>query len=551
MNHVPPAAPEVIDWRRMHPLTPLLQGGLALVVILGIIIANLRDRFIDLFIGDSQWTSTGEGDVIALIVDEGLVLIALGAVAVLILLIVVFSWLSWRFHSYRISEDAVEARKGLLFRQHRRAPLDRIQSVNLQRPLLARVLGLTKIEVQTGGQGGKVELAYLSHADAKTVRRQILRSAAHSRGLAPTAMLDPGEPGTEGSASEAEGAPHPLTSTTSGSASALDGLDHRAREFIDDDIDPEAHSSGRLVTVPVGRLLGSIMLGWDVVIAVVLIIVVPILAMIWSWALLAGLLPLILVLIGVAFGQFNKGFRFTLSRASDEVRTGSGLTATTTETIPLGRIHTVEVLQPLLWRPLGWWKVRINTAGHSLAQGGQNAARNVVLPVGFEDDALRVIETILPGSSDQGSGGQDDSGQDHTEALRDGLVGPAHGYLGAGPRAGWVLWWGRRRAGIEVTSGEHATVRIRRGALTRSFVVMPVVRAQSIQLRRPLVHRMIGLASLRAHTVLGPIGVEMRGIELGQAQHMFDQLADTVVRVQSGEADRRTEPGQAEQGASR
>ena len=34
----------------MHPLTPLFRGGLFLVVIAGIVIANLRDRLVVLFL---------------------------------------------------------------------------------------------------------------------------------------------------------------------------------------------------------------------------------------------------------------------------------------------------------------------------------------------------------------------------------------------------------------------------------------------------------------------------------------------------------------------
>src|SRR5690606_5966458 len=126
------------------------------------------------------------------------------------------------------------------------------------------------------------------------------------------------------------------------------------------------------------------------------------------------------------------------------------------------------------------------------------------------------------------------------DARLDELVGPGTGFLRAGRGAGWVLWFGRRRAGLRIAGlrpagtertgteqrtdvertgaveapldglppEEAATLRIRRGAMTRSLSVMPLVRAQSVQLRRPLVHRMIGLASIQVHTVLGPVRME-------------------------------------------
>lgn len=510
----------------MHPLSPLLRGGLALLVIAGIVIANFRDRLVELFFAgdllDSEAASSAvdEADLITFIMERGLLVVVLGGALVLILLIVGISWLMWRFATYRITDEAVETRSGIVFRNHRRAPLERIQSVNLQRPMLARALGLTKIQIVTAGQGGTVELAYLGHQDAKTVREQILRRAAEKRngpgaGAAPLAEIQGGAAvGLDGAVLQ-----------------AADGLVGRAQDFIDTDVDAEALASQSLVKVPVGRLLGSIALSWEAVSLVLVVLAVVIGGAILSPYLIFGIIPMIIVMAGVMLGQFNKGFNFTLSRGRDTVRTGAGLTSTMTETIPFGRIHAIEARQPLFWRPLGWWKVRITTAGHSIAQGGQNSSQNVVLPVGVEADVLRVLDTLLPGIGDD---------EAEIAALRDGLNGPAHGYLGAGPRAGWVLWWGRARAGIAIEGlgSEDATLRIRRGVLTRSLSIMPIVRAQSVQLRRPLVHRALDLASIQAHTVLGPVRMEVRGLGLGDAQRTFDALAAAVLRIQGAEAQR-------------
>lgn len=585
-------------WRRMHPLTPLLQGGLFLIIIVGVLIANLRDRFIDLFVGDMA--EENGYDLIEVMVEEGLALIVIGGVLAVILLIVLFSWLSWRVHTYRVSAEAVENREGILFKKHRRAPLERIQSVNLQRPLLARFVGLTKIEVQTAGQGGKVELAYLGHRDAKTVREQILRSAARSQGQnspgqnapmqsvsgvgvsgrelrgqsapEPEALIQPqpgaGEAGARPPGAESEGAHAGLAGGAAAipvephAAVGYDGtlygsptgaLEQRAQDFADFDIDPEARTTGALLKVPVGRLLGGIALSWEMLTLVVLVIA-AIVGSFWQLALITALIPLVLVFGSIMFAQFNKGFNFTVSRGGGGVRTSAGLTATNTESIPFGRIHAIEAFQPIGWRPFGWWKMRITTAGGSVAQGGQNQSQNTVLPVGTEDDVLRVFETLLPGIGNEAH---------EVEGLREGLIGRGAGYLGGGPRSGAVLLFGRRRAGLRlelssVRGGEEregdavaggtiagvapgspdegANLRIRRGVFTRTFIVMPILRAQSVQLRRPLLHRGLGLASIQAHTVLGPVRVEMRGVELAAAEQLFDVLAETVVLVQSGEA---------------
>src|SRR5690606_31635796 len=155
-------------------------------------------------------------------------------------------------------------------------------------------------------------------------------------------------------------------------------IDARLRDVVDFDIDPTARERGSLIKVPVMRLIASILLGSEMLVVVVIAIAVAISGIWIGPVVLASALPLGIVLISILIAQFNKGFNFVLSRAADGVRVGAGLTATTTETIPFGRVHAVEAMQPLGWRPFGWWKVRITTAGHSVAQGGQNKLQNTV-----------------------------------------------------------------------------------------------------------------------------------------------------------------------------
>ncbi len=529
------ASGEEAPWLRLHPLSPLLRGGLVAIVVAGIVIANLRDRLIGLFFGQQFASAEPEpaGDFIDMVVEQGFVVLALVGVLVVILLIVFFAWLSWRFHTYRISGEAVESRSGVLFRQHRRAPLDRIQSVNLQRPLLARALGLTQVEVQTGGQGGKVVLAYLGYRDAKTVREQILRRAAVSQGAVSRSatsgtsqVQDPaaGDLGLVAAAPRVPGAP----GDGAPRSERLQDLDRRLEDFSDADVDAEATAAGMLVTVPPGRLIGSVVLSWEFSIFVLLSVASVVAGVLVEPFFLTLLIPFALAAIGIGFRGFNRGWGFTLSRGADSVRVGAGLTATNTETLPLGRIHAVEARQPLFWRPFGWWQVRVTTAGHSAAQGGQGSVANLVLPVGFESDVLRVIETLLPNSIVAEAGEAE---------LRDALSGNGAGFVGAGPRAGWVLWFARRRTGLRlVGEGQVSALRIRRGAMTRALSIVPIVRVQSLLFRRPLVHLPLGLATLQTHTVLGPAHTEVRGIALADAQELFDRLSATIVAVQGAEA---------------
>ncbi|HEY9308615.1 MAG TPA: PH domain-containing protein, partial [Microbacterium sp.] len=177
------------EWHRLHPLTPLLRGGLFLIVVIGIIFANLRDRLVFIFlpwlapdIEDEvgEWEGAG-GDPIDFIIANNLyVLAGLAVLAALIVLVAVF-YTSWRFHTFRITDDDVEVRSGILFRTQRRAPLDRVQGVNLTRPMIARLLGMAKLEVVGAGADANVKLEYLSTANAEAVRADILRLASGRR----------------------------------------------------------------------------------------------------------------------------------------------------------------------------------------------------------------------------------------------------------------------------------------------------------------------------------------------------------------------------------
>ncbi len=515
-------------WRRLHPLSPLLRGGLVFIIVVGIVVANFRDQIIRFFFAQSfgdtlgsveEW---GPGRLIDYLVSNGLVLVALGVILGVLLVIVGLAWVSWRFLTYRITDEAVEERSGVLFRQHRRAPLDRIQNVNLHRTLLARIIGATAVEVSTGGTGGKVTLRFLGHGDAIRVREQILRAVAAKRE----------REGASAAAPVPDGSRPPMPQSF---------LDARVSDIADFDVDPAAAAAGALIRVPPGRLIGSIALSTEVFILVLIVIGISV-STIWaSPFVLFTLLPLALAFIGITIGQANSGWGFTLSRSGDGIRVGAGLTSITTETVPFGRIHAIEARQPLGWRLTGWWKMRITTAGHSLARGGQNKLQNTVLPVGGVDDVLRVLDAIL----------RNEGTPDQNESLRDGLDGEAAHYLRAPRRSVWVLGPGRRRAGIDIDHSDStgATLRIRGGALTRRFAIVPLGRAQSVQLHRPPAHRLLGLGTIQADTVIGPIRLLRRGLDRHDAEQFFESLALAVIGAQQNEGEDRpcsNEPADSE-----
>ncbi|MET0784273.1 MAG: PH domain-containing protein, partial [Leifsonia flava] len=122
------------EWHRLHPASPLLRGGIAFVAIAGFVIANLRERLVEIFFHVPSYGDDPLDDIYA----RGLVGWALLAVLGVLIVIIAVFYLSWRMHSFRVTDDLVEVRSGLLFRTHRRARLDRVQGVTITRSLLPR-----------------------------------------------------------------------------------------------------------------------------------------------------------------------------------------------------------------------------------------------------------------------------------------------------------------------------------------------------------------------------------------------------------------------------
>jgi putative membrane protein len=105
---------------------------------------------------------------------------AVGGAAVVVLAGVV----RWRTTRYRITDERVELHTGLLRRQRRSVPRDRIRTVDLTASLVHRVFGLSVVQVRsaTGGgstadRSGRMDLDAVSTAEAERLRRLLLDRA--------------------------------------------------------------------------------------------------------------------------------------------------------------------------------------------------------------------------------------------------------------------------------------------------------------------------------------------------------------------------------------
>ncbi|MFE6254769.1 PH domain-containing protein [Agromyces sp. NPDC057865] len=518
------------EWHRLHPASPLLRGGLVFIAVLGFIIANLRERLVDMFIvifapdlGDDfegefeRWQGDWANDPIGGIVNRGLVGWAIAGVAVVIVLVIIGFWLSWRMHTFRVTNEAVEVRSGLLFRSHRSARLDRIQGINVNRPVFARLFGTAKLEISVAGQSGNVQLSYLGSALADGLRADVLRLASGARAekAAAQAAKATDAPGTIDAAA-ALGAPVAPAPPANGRSAVSAVIGHRVDEFLAPELDPNLAPPESVVHLPFGRVIGSTLLGGSTVWAIILVAIIVIGVSTGQLWVLFSFVPAAIGLVSYLWSRITKSLRYSIAGTPDGVRIGHGLLSTGNQTIPPGRIHAIEAQQWILWRPFGWWSIRINVAGQSVSAGNDAAQRTLVLPVGTVADVHRVLALLLPDAAAS------------VDAFVDaGLIGrDGDGFSRTPRRAAWLRPFSWRRIGWNVVDG---VALIRRGWLLRSLTLAPLARMQSVAIHVGPVKRMLRLAAVRIHTVAGPVYATLPVADRENADGLFERLAAEAV----------------------
>jgi putative membrane protein len=318
---------------RTHPLTGLVQGalwaGAAVLALLG------------------QMLGGTDGDGIPIWL-EALLRIGGG-----LLVGVAFGFLTWWFTRYVIDGAELRITSGVLQKSSRRIPYERIQSVDIAEPLLARILGLAELRIEmAGGKNSRSSLRFLPVDDARALRRLLL-GRAHGRA---------------------------------------------AEEIQTETDDPQTELITR---VPPGRIILGTLLTLDFLAAVVGTATVLVVA-IWSDRLIAfigGIVPLATWLTQIVGKRVLMQWDFTLTRSDSGLRIERGLLSRTSQSIPFARVQGVAVEEPFVWRRLGWKRLEVDVAGYA-AQGGSDSSdiNSTLLPIADPALAAMVLDQLVPGA---------------------------------------------------------------------------------------------------------------------------------------------------------
>ena len=444
----------------MHPLTPLVRSWRVVVIVLVFIVQGWGDNIARDGVPDLHRPDVG-----------GRILAGGGAAVVVVLAIGIgYAVLSWRTTRFRVADEALELHSGILFRQHRRARLDRIQTVDVVQPFVARLAGLARLTVEVaGGSDSSITLSFLREEQALGLRNHLIAEAA--------------------------------------------GVDYEGPEA------PEAPEHQAL-DVPVGRLIGSLILSgpaFGFVVGVGGFVIGSVLVR--DPGPVLGVFPTAIGVASLLWGRFNGGFGFRVAASPDGLRVRHGLLEQRTQTVPPGRVQAIRLSQGLLWRQADWWSVRVNIAGYS-GNGGSDPtdeSGNTLLPVGTRYEAIAILALVLP---DLGV----NAPENPWNVVDAGLTGTAatDGYQVAPRRSRWVDPIGWRRCGVRVT--DHALL-IRRGVLNRSLDVVPHARTQSLGVTQGPLQRRLRIASFALHSTQGPVAPV--------AAHLDSHLAATLMAEQA------------------
>ena len=463
-----PAAGEG-QWQRLHPLTPFVRGWKVVAALL-VVIGQQRG---------GELVRTG-------IPSRSEALITLAVIVATALLGGLYAVLAWRRARYRVGADSLQLRTGVLFRHERAAQLDRLQAVDVVRPLLARFFGLAELSLEVAGGGdSSIRLSLLREADAQALRSTLLARAAGLR--------------------------------------------------FEGDVAPQAPERA-VLEVSVGRLVESLVRDPVTVLGAALV-TAAVLATIWFHlpAALAALLPIGLGLVGILWSRFTGGFGFIVATSPDGIRLHHGLLTTRSQTVPPGRVQALRLRQPLLWRGRDWWRVEVNVAGYGAGRNKdeREADEHLLLTVGTRAEALLVVSLVLtdPGSQSRPATYDDLS----AELIQAGLTGrgSAAGFLSSPPRARLLDPIGWRRHGVRVTA---SVLLARRGVFRRELDIVPHERTQSLALLQGPLQRRLGVATFVLHSTRGPVTPRVQHLPALAAAQLLHQQAERATSARSDSA---------------
>jgi putative membrane protein len=290
---------------------------------------------------------------------------------------------------YRIDEEELVIRSGLIFKSVRHVPYKRVHNIDAVQNVLHRLLGVSEVRIETaGGTEPEAAIQVLSRAAFEELRQHVLARRA------------PAVPEGAGAAA----ASMPVADTTvilrlDPREILLSGFIHNRAAFVIAAAFGLMWEFG-LAEGVMERVFGRDMPGRGVARQFLLAIVgqgdVPVRAILLGLGGLAVLL-IVLRLLSMAWALVTL-YGYTLVRQGTDLRAEFGLLTRVTTTTPLRRVQTLTVQEGVLHRRFGRVLVRVQTAG-TMNGEGQGGRREAIAPILPRAQLQAFVDAVLPGTT--------------------------------------------------------------------------------------------------------------------------------------------------------
>ena len=353
-DHDPTPLGAVREPQRLHPFTLLLRLLTSLPALALILLPSLTSN-------DGQvWLPLFFGAVYGLLAVPGIVLQYL------------------RF-SYRITPRQIVIQSGVFKRQNRSIPIERVQNVEVEQQLLARMFGLAKVRLETAGSAStEASIEYVSLAQAEKIRAAVRAfqraadpdtDAASADAASDTASAD--DASTSARTLFSMSLRHVLLAGAFRFSLFYLALIFSVLQFVD----PETItnwlllSQDRIDTIVDAMYASPFLTGVTTVIAAALL----------GW--LSGILI-----------TLNRYYGFRLWMDNGKLRKRHGLLTVTEGTIPLSKVQVLIVQTTPLMRLFGWYSLEVQTMGLNTDQQGQR----VVAPFARWSTVMALADRVRP-----------------------------------------------------------------------------------------------------------------------------------------------------------
>lgn len=323
-----------------------------------------------------MWPALRSGDTESLI--SLYIVIALGLLGLPLVIV------QYQRFRYWITPNELIIHSGVIKRQHRNIPIERIQNVEIVRRLLSRAFGTAKVNVVTAGSTStEGVLEYVSLKEAHRIREAIRSMKARQRaGTVPERVDDEGlaEPplGTDDQAHIVE---EETLYAMPVSRVVLSGVFRFSLFYIaiifstlqifePDPLKMIEYIEEDAVTPVLDQILSS-----------------PVMAAI-SLALVAGFISWI---SGILVNT-NRLFGFKLKKDDGRIYKKSGLLTVSEGTIPIAKVQALIRRTNPAMRRFDWWSLSVQTMGHDVSEQRHKQA----VPFGHLEDTARIAKAISP-----------------------------------------------------------------------------------------------------------------------------------------------------------